>query len=692
MLRTGSLLLFVFFSVAVADAASVDIAKYNRDSGISVAVEGEKIQLKWFAEPHAPAGLTLNTADDNPLISEIRTDRGILQDVDPVFLVTVGSRDMDPRRGWIRFFDKVHKRPYKQHRAKLDIKSARVYSEGRSTSVTVEGLSAGEFSGSVRFTVYAGCRLVHVEALLSTEEDRRAIVYDAGIVSSGPGWSSTAGIDSTDRWRRLDPRMKASPLSVRHRMVMAENSKGAVAVFAAPHQYFYPLDFADNFGFTWQGTGYRGMVRESGLGIRQPLDGDQRFVPWFNAPPKTEQRLGFFLLAGNSSEETMKEVKRFTRGDRFKPLPGFKTFTSHYHVEHSLDVIQSKVSKPAEDRRLGNPGFKQVFKRMGVDVVHLAEFHKGKTPRLKTDERLRQLKVMHDECKRLSEPGFLLLPGEEPNVHLGGHWISFFPKPVYWVLNRKGQPFVQEKPGFGKVYHVGSSADVLKLFQIENGLNWTAHARIKSSTGYPDRYRQKDYYKSDRFLGAAWKSMPADLSRERLGERVLDLEDDMANWGTPKYILGEVDVFKIRQDYELWGHMNINYLKLDRVPRYEEGWKPVLDALRNGEFFVSTGEMLLPEFRINGGRSGQTLAADDLSSAQLDATLEWTFPPAFIAIVSGDGEQVYQKRVSLKNREAFGTETLRLRINLKGRKWARLEVWDVAGNGAFTQPIWIGNK
>ena len=44
--------------------------------------------------------------------------------------------------------------------------------------------------------------------------------------------------------------------------------------------------------------------------------------------------------------------------------------------------------------------------------------------------------------------------------------------------------------------------------------------------------------------------MPADLSRPRLGERVLDLLDDMANWGR-KYVLGEVDVFKIDHTHEL---------------------------------------------------------------------------------------------------------------------------------------------
>src|SRR5207248_9455727 len=88
---------------------------------------------------------------------------------------------------------------------------------------------------------------------------------------------------------------------------------------------------------------------------------------------------------------------------------------------------------------------------------------------------------------------------------------------------------------------------------------------------------------------------------------VLNLFDDMANWGQRKYVLGEVDVFKVMPDYELYGHMNINYLKLDRLPRFDEGWQAVLDALRQGRFFVSTGEVLLPEFTVGDTASGQAL-------------------------------------------------------------------------------------
>ena len=112
---------------------------------------------------------------------------------------------------------------------------------------------------------------------------------------------------------------------------------------------------------------------------------------------------------------------------------------------------------------------------------------------------------------------------------------------------------------------------MLRLLEVENGLAWTAHARIKASSWTPDIYRKEDFFLSDHWLGAAWKAMPADLSHDRLGRRVLDLLDDMANWGNRKYVLGEVDVFKLDHTHELYGHMNINYVRLDRTPSYERG-------------------------------------------------------------------------------------------------------------------------
>src|SRR5260370_30752638 len=144
--------------------------------------------------------------------------------------------------------------------------------------------------------------------------------------------------------------------------------------------------------------------------------------------------------------------------------------------------------------------------------------------------------------------------------------------------------------------------------------------------------------------------MPADLSQPRLGTRVLNLFDDMANWGQRKYVLGEVDVFQVMPQYELYGHMNINYLKLDKLPRFDDGWQPVLDALRDGRFFVSTGEVLLPEFKVGGKESGQALKLSGGTTTEVTARVQWSFPPAFAEVLWGDGNYVHHQLVALSHR------------------------------------------
>ena len=65
---------------------------------------------------------------------------------------------------------------------------------------------------------------------------------------------------------------------------------------------------------------------------------------------------------------------------------------------------------------------------------------------------------------------------------------------------------------------------------------------------------------------------------------------------------------------------------------------------------------------------------------------------AFAEVISGDGKQVYRQRIDLADTEGFGTRTLRIPIDLKGRTWVRFEAWDIAANGAFTQPVWLAGE
>jgi hypothetical protein len=677
-----------------------DLSAYKPAAGIAITQDNHRLRVSWPAGRAGKGLLALDLRPNEPLIEEMglasadgKTRHSLLRGVTPVTLLTVGVRDLKPQ-GWNVFFDNPPRRPHEAFRAALKTKAVRVVSRGRAATVALEGLAAGPFQGELCFTVYAGSPLVHTEAVLSTEKDACAIIYGAGLASAQPTWKSVSWVDTSDQPRRvaLDGQQKAELVASRHRTIVAEADEGAVAVFPPPHQFIYPLDFANNFKLVWHGSGYMDQVPEAAFGVRQPPEGDKRWVPWVNAPPGTRQRLGiFYLLTRGQGNDAVEEVRRYTHGDRLPRLDGYRTFTHHYHIEHTMDFLETQKRDKTDGvpKSLQVPPFVRTFKAHGVDIVHLAEFHFTHTPEINA-RRLSLLKTLHDECRRVSDDQILVLPGEEPNVHLGGHWISLFPRPVYWLLHPPADtPFERQVPGVGTVYAVHNARDVLRLMEKEGGLMWTAHPRTKSSYGFPDRYVDTDFYRSDRFLGAGWKNMPTDLSQPRLGKRALDLLDAMANGGGRKYLLGEVDVFKVEPDYELYGHLNINYLKLDKLPRFDDGWQPVLNALRAGCYFVSTGEVLLPEFTVGGKPSGETLRLPSSGEVEVRARVLPTFPLAFAEVIWGDGSKVHRHRVELSDSEEFQPRELRIPVNLRGARWVRLEVWDVAVNGAFTQPVWV---
>lgn len=679
------------FTLQANAQVSVDLSSFDPKSGAKATVNRQLLYVSWPAGEGRTGKLVFDLNNKGALFQSMQintagTVNEVARQMDPAFLLTTGKRDLISQNGWNIFFDKTNKLPRELFHVQLTRKKASVHSDGTRTVVRIGTAQAGPFSGDIEVTLYHGSPLFNVAAVMATQIDSTAILYDAGLVSKNNPWDRIAWSD-TDNQLQSVPAVADSfvNVAVKYRTIIGENEKGSLAVFPAPHQYFYPLDEAFNLKFTWYGNNYRKWAKGFGIGIRQDPMGDNRWVPWFNAPPNTQQRLNFFcLLDAGKADVALEAVKQFTRGDAYQPLPGYKTMSSHFHNENVMHRILA--GKPLPD----DPDFMKVFRSTGIDIVHLAEFHYTAHPKGPDDQRLLELKTLHDMCKRFSSDKFLLLPGEEPNEFYGGHWLSFFPKPVYWIMSRKPDaPFVETDPKYGKVYRIGNKEEMLKLLELENGLAWTAHPRTKGSTGYPDKYREENFFTSDHFFGAAWKAMPADLSIDRLGLRVLDLLDDMANWGHKKHVLAEADLFTINPQNEMYAHLNVNYLQLDTLPQYENGWQSVLDAMRKGKFFVSTGEVLLPLFTVNGKKTGETLSLGADGKATVTVDVKWTFPLNHAMIISGDGKEVYKERISLHDTKAFGGQQFTFNVDLRNRKWVRVEVWDAAVNGAFTQPVWI---
>jgi len=105
---------------------------------------------------------------------------------------------------------------------------------------------------------------------------------------------------------------------------------------------------------------------------------------------------------------------------------------------------------------------------------------------------------------------------------------------------------------------------------------------------------------------------------------------------------------------------------------------------------VTTGEVLIPDFSVNGKGSGSTIELPSRDRrAEVHALLRWTFPLRFAELISGDGVRVHRQRIDLSDTGPFGGRELRLEVDLTGKTWVRLEAWDIACNVAFTQPVWL---
>jgi hypothetical protein len=646
----------------------VDLSKHDPACGVRLERKGAALEASWEADG-ARQSAVFSLEKGRPLLAELASGgTTIAKDVGLLWTLSVGSRTERAGERYI-FFDKPASKPHEKHAAALDLKSVRAESAGKRTSISFSTLSAGPFSGELVVHLYSGSPLLHAEAAMSLERKAVAYVYDLELEGTFEriAWK---GVD--DAWVREAPDRPERAVAVRHRAIFGETAGGALGVFPPPHAFFYPRDYTVNFRFAQAGPGR--------FGLRQDLAGGPghqgAYIPWFDAPPGRTQRMGAFLLiSAGKAEAALERVLRYTRGDRFLPMDGRTTFTSHWHARLT---VQEMAGKPVA------PEFVRVMKDLGIDIVHLAEFHGDGTPRDPGPRRLAELKAMFDLCRKYSDERILLLPGEEANAHLNmpapkgthpGHWLYLFPKPVYLTLVRaEGQPFEETVEPYGRVYRTGNEADMVEVLRREKGLAWTAHPRIKASFACPDAYKDRDWYKDELWLGGAWKSMPGDLSQPRLGVRVLDLLDDMNTWGQRKTAPGEVDCFTVDRTHEMWGSMNVNYLRLAKRPTPDD-WSPVLDCLRRGDFFVTTGEVLIHSFEAKDGK--------------VRADLEWTLPLRQAELAAWDGREVRRRTIPLPATTEGGRAVFEWPLEVPEARWVRLEAWDVATNGAFTQPLWL---
>jgi hypothetical protein len=113
------------------------------------------------------------------------------------------------------------------------------------------------------------------------------------------------------------------------------------------------------------------------------------------------------------------------------------------------------------------------------------------------------------------------------------------------------------------------------------------------------------------------------------------------------------------------------------VPRFDEDWSPILKAMRAGDYYVTSGEVLLRNWSIEGTGARRIYNAE----------VEWTLPLEFAELAWGDGDSTHTQTISATDLPAFGSKKFSIPFDATGEKWVRFAVWDSAGTGAFTQPV-----
>jgi hypothetical protein len=660
-------------------AVSVPLDLTGVRPGPITVVRGESsVTVAWPDETARIWRATFSLDPAQPLVTSIGPDgEPVVRSARPFYQGETGKR----RGGWYAFFDDPTSHPdgTRHVQGTFRLRTASARSVGERLEIVFDGLRMGSFDGGLAYTFFPGSRLIQQEAVLTTYDADVAYYYDAGLDMAaasdrqpGNNMRTEVAYYDTDGVLRRSPsnglQPERVPVQVRHRTLALKTAGGSVAVFPAPHQYFFPRDFTSNLGYVWH-RAWRGRVS---LGIRQLRDENWQFYPWVNAPPGRPQRMSvFFLLSAGAPETALAHVLRYTSADRFRALDGYKTLSTHWHLAYTVQAMANGLE--------WTPPFKPVLKAMGVDASMIMDFHGDGHPRDLTDLRLDELHAYFGALRAQSDREFLLIPAEEANVHLGGHWAVAFPKPVYWFMDRpKDGAFVSTHPRYGTVYSVADAKEMFDLVRREGGYMYQTHPRTKGSTGFPDRILSTDHFRDASYLGAGWKAMPADLSSPRLGDRVFDLLDELSNLGLRKRLLGEVDVFQVDHTHELYAHMNVNYVELEELPAFER-WGDALAPLTRGDFFTTTGEVLLPD-----------VSFDSSSSSEIVVKLRvlWTFPLRFAEIVWGDGKAAHREVIDLAGIREFGSRSFEWRVKADGWTWARVAVWDVAGNGAFVNPFW----
>lgn len=654
--------------------------------------------LRWKAE--------LCVREKAPCLAELAYERNgewvrLCGELRPQFKVVTGQRtthnpqrekpieeDEKPDYQWDTYSDDPFSKPGVAEAAEQwNTTGLEVETVGRRTTVTFDGLTLGSFTGGCQFHFFDGSNLIRIEAVASTQQDGVAYLYHAGLsgfpigklyyvspkgreVLENPGYHTNSGPDR-DRER----------IKVRGRVLTLGLPQGSVAVFPSPHRFFWG-------GQTENIVGNHYTIRKPGeetmaMGVRHNKSPEHFNVRWpgYNAKPGTVQHMAvFFFPTAESVYVTRSQVMRYTNFDHLRQLPGYKRLGAHMHVAAQAAWVR--------DKRRERP-WEKLTKDLGLDIFAPCDFWAEGRCEDNGNGRRADLERYQEMARFCSTPDYLVVPAEEladmsgQHVLVRFHCMLFPSKPLLYSRWRdEGQPFAETLPDGRTYYHLQSAGDLVEMCRRENSFILMPHPDTKANDGLPYDCKDEDWFQDERWFGIGCRMLPADNSvPTMISGRTERVWNDINNWSDrPRYLISELDTYtkvdESEEDWEMYPMTNCTYVQLDQLPG-PDNWESLIQALREGKHFYSTGEILLERCALSDGRC--------------EATFSWTFPLAYVQLVYSDGATVSTIDLPQPDSLPFGKQSFSIPFP-QGMKWARVLATDIAGNSAFGMPVFLQGK
>ena len=434
-----ALLLLLVPKISAA-ALSCDMSAYQPLDGLEAKLAQEALTVTWQGERGASLRASFGIEDGHPVVRGLEAKSKdtnfatLAANLSPEFHVTSGKRriseqqlspvrdlgreitpELIEREKWSVFWDAplvvpgsdrtnpgVPRSPDEIRRAASSFHTTgcEVKTNGGRLEISFPGLSLGIFSGRLQFTIYRGTNLLRMEAIAKTDEPSVAYIYSAGL----KGFATETGRrvvwrDVARSWQKYEfggsPNNDPVALRARNRVAIVESRVGSIAVFPAPHKFFFAREIELNLGYVW----YRKDTDNSfSVGVRQS-EREEMYRAYgfsdelwksrsaqarsfalgnfalYNAPPGTWQRMAsYFYLSPDDARATQEAVLAFTHGDSYKPLPGYQVAISHFHT-HFAEELADAGSLDVQ------PPWIPAFRAVGVNIAMMSDFHSRRTSR-----------------------------------------------------------------------------------------------------------------------------------------------------------------------------------------------------------------------------------------------------------------------------------------------------------------------